>query len=99
MRYRNTIVLKDTVSGKRYYRGSKYPAVPYSDDDIYIITVYGDRLDLLAHHYYNNVNDYWIIMIANNISRDSIFVKPGTQLRIPTNISGIKEEYDQLNLI
>lgn len=99
MRYVNNIILKDTVSKKRYYRGSKYPGIPYSDSDIYIITVAEDRLDLLANDYYGSVDDYWIIMAANDIPRDTIFLKPGIQLRIPTNISGIKAEYDRLNLI
>jgi hypothetical protein len=99
MRYSDTIILKDKVSGKRYYRGTKYPSVPYSNDDIYIITVSGDRLDLLANDYYKDVSDYWIIMVANDIPRDSIFIKPGTQLRIPANIASVKEEYDRLNLI
>jgi hypothetical protein len=38
-------------------------------------------------------------MAANNIPRDSIFVTPGTQLRIPANTSDIKAEYDRLNLL
>lgn len=99
MRYTGNTVLKDSVSGKRYYRGTKYPAIPYSNNDIYIITVAEDRLDLLANDYYGSVDDYWIIMVANDIPRDSIFIKPGIQLRIPSNISAIKAAYDRLNLI
>jgi hypothetical protein len=99
MRYQGTTILKDEKTGSRYYRATKYPEVPYSDDDIYIISVYGDRLDVMSFDYYKTVEDYWIILIANNLPGDSIFVKPGTQLRIPQNTLAIKQEYDLLNNI
>jgi len=99
MRYENITILKDQETGKRYYRGVKYPAVPYSDTDIYIISVFGDRLDLLAQDYYGDISDYWIIQCANNLPGDSIFVEPNTQLRIPINIIPIKQAYNALNKV
>jgi hypothetical protein len=99
MRYQGTTILKDAKTGDRYYRATKYPEVPYSDSDIYIISAYGDRLDVMSFDYYKTVEDYWIILIANNLPGDSIFVKPGTQLRIPQNIEDIKQEFNRLNNI
>ncbi len=97
MRYDSTKILKDSVTGIRYYRGVKYPYIPEEDDDIYIITAFGDRLDLIAYDYYRSVDDYWIIMAANNIPRDSIFPPPGIQLRIPVNISNARSLFNKLN--
>lgn len=99
MRYQGIPVLKDPATGKRYYKAPKYPDVPYRDSDIYIISSFGDRLDVMAYDYYKTVEDYWIITIANNLPGDSIFVTPGTQLRIPQEINSIKQEYNRLNNI
>ncbi len=99
MRYENITILKDSGTGKRYYRGVKYPSIPYSDNDVYIITVFGDRLDVLAQEYYGNISDYWILQCANNLPGDSIFVAPNTQLRIPLNIISIKQSYNVLNKV
>ena len=59
-----------------------YSDVPESDDDIYIITQYGDRLDLLAYKYYNDTTLWWYIAKANNI-KAVMNVPEGTSLRIP----------------
>ena len=58
-----------------------YDNIPESDDDIYIITQYGDRLDLLAHQYYNDTSLWWYIAKANNLKIMNI--PEGTSLRIP----------------
>ena len=44
--------------GKRIFKSIKYPLIPLSINDIYVVTTVGDRLDLLANQFYNNV-DYW----------------------------------------
>ena len=99
MRYDNVKTLIDPDTKRSYLKGVKYPAIPYDDNDIYIITVAGDRLDLLSNDYYNNVDDYWIIISANNLPGDSIFVTPNTQLRIPIRTSEAKLAFDTLNEI
>lgn len=89
MRYDNSTIL--TKDGKEYYRQNFIPNIPLSEDDVYIITNVGDRLDLLSFNYYGDVNDWWIIASANNnITKGSLFPKPGTQLRIPTNINNVR---------
>jgi hypothetical protein len=97
MRYDNTIILKDEETNKRYFGSLKYPSIPYTDNDFYIITVHGDRLDLLADNYYGSIDYYWILSYANNIKNGSIFIPPGTQLRIPGNLSDILDSFYALN--
>ena len=76
-----------------------YPEIPLSSDDIYIITDAGDNLPGLANQFYNDITLYWIIATANPdvLSFGSIFPTPGTQIRIPVNISSIIDKYNQIN--
>ena len=85
--------------GTVYYRNTKYPEIPLSENDIYVLTDFGDRLDLLANQFYSDVTLYWIIAAANpnEVSFGSLFVDEGTQLRIPVNISSIIDSYIELN--
>mgnify|MGYP003344489371 CR=1 FL=1 len=79
-----------TDKGKRYNSTTLPPTVTKSDTDIYIITTIGDRLDSIAYSYYKDPELWWVISVANNhITKGSIFPQPGTQLRVPTNISNI----------
>jgi len=96
-RYSNSTILK-TSTGTPYYRGKLYPIMPLSEDDNYVITTVGDRLDNLAYQYYRDSELYWIISIANNnITKGSIFPIPGTQLRIPGNINPFLNLFSQTN--
>ena len=96
-RYRNIKTLKNT-QGIEYYRGTKYPEIPLSENDIYVITVTGDRLDILANRYYGDPTLYWIISSANpSQSFSSMYIIEGSQLRIPNNISNILAAYNALN--
>jgi len=84
---------------KRYYKNLKYPEIPLSVNDLYITTTVGDRLDLLADEFLNNVDLWWIITTANPdiIRRDSFNLRPGMEIRIPDNIQNIIEEFEALN--
>lgn len=95
-RYSNIEILKDS-NGKRYYKPVKYPDIPFSPEDIYIITTYGDRLDIISYDYYKSVDYYWVLLVANNLPGNSIFVTPGTQLRIPANLEQVLSDYERLN--
>ena len=83
----------------RYYRGIKYPNIDLSINDIYIITTSGDRLDLLANQFYNDVRLWWIIATANRdiLRKDSYGLKPGLELRVPTNTTKILKDFENLN--
>lgn len=95
------IEIKNDQQGRRYYRDNKYPDIPLDSGDIYIISSFGDRLDLIAYDYYKDITLWWIIAIANAefISSDSLYVPPATQLRVPTDIGSIIQSYNELNNI
>ena len=76
----------------------KYPEIPYSSNDIYVITGAGDRLDMLAHQFYNDQSLWWVISIANTVlEQNSLYIPFGTQLRIPVDLQDILGLYDKLN--
>ena len=97
-RYKNIIPTEKVSSGITYYKNSKYPIIPLSINDIYVITTIGDRYDLLAQQYYNDFSLWWIISIANdNLPQNSLYPPVGEQIRIPTNVNNILAEYTSLN--
>ncbi len=96
MRYDNTNIAKNE-DGIKYYSTTMYPLINPKDTDIYVITVQGDRLDLLAYQYYNDSNLWWIISAVNSVKKGSIFITPGTQLRIPTDINSFLAEFNYIN--
>jgi len=88
-----------TNQGKRYYQPLRYPSIPLSSNDIYILTSIGDRLDSLANQFYNDVRLWWIIAIANPdiIKRDSYSLNPNLEIRIPSNMSQILKDFEKIN--
>ena len=84
---------------KRYFVPLKYPEIPLSADDLYVITTTGDRLDLLANQFYNDIRLWWIIAAANPniIRRDSFALAPNIELRIPSSEQDIIDNYEDLN--
>ena len=93
--YSKTLTKKDTK--KMYLSSVIYPKIKASDDDMYIISDAGDRLDILALKYYNNQNLWWIIATANNLNEASYSITPGIQLRIPANVSRILNDLEKIN--
>ena len=63
-RIREIQIIRNT-EGKNYYRNIKYPEIPLSSEDIYVLTTVGDRLDSLAYQFYNDIRLWWIIAVAN----------------------------------
>ena len=96
-RYADIPILK-TPTGPRYYATVRYPQVPLSEQDIYVITNQGDRLDLLASQYYGDPSLYWLISIANDsLTQGTITIPEGSQIRIPQDINSVLNEYRILN--
>lgn len=94
----NSNSILSTTQGIKYYKAKKYPPIPPSESDIYVVTVQGDRLDLLANTYYKDPTLWWVISIANNnITFGSMFPEPGIQLRIPTDLTTVITLYNQEN--
>ena len=87
------------LNSGRYYLRAKYPHIPLSNNDLYITTTVGDRLDSLANLFYDDVRLWWIISIANpdKVRRDSFNLKPNLELRIPANRSQILKDFEKIN--
>ena len=94
-----SIIKKREGKGKRYYSNIKYPEIPISVADIYIITSITDRLDSLANKFYNDSMLWWVIAAANPgvIKGDGFGIKPGTQIRIPNNHEIIMRNFEGIN--
>lgn len=92
-RYQNIKVVKNKQEGNQYYTNNIYPQIPLSNDDNYVITVLGDRLDLLAFDFYGDTSYWWVIASANSLPGDSLYLEPGSQIRIPVDLSSILNQY------
>lgn len=95
-RYDKIEILK-TDNGKRYRKTVRYPEMPRTSRDTYIISIQGDRLDNLAYKYYNDSRLWWILARANNLGKGDLVVPIGIQLRIPAEYIKIYDEYIELN--
>lgn len=88
---------KKTIDGREVYITRIYPNIPLRDDDLYVMTEMGDRLDTLAYQFYKNSNLWWIIASANNIHNAIFGFTEGTILRIPSNYIEIITELENKN--
>lgn len=98
-RYQNIDITKQSGTGERYYTNNIYPDIPLSNEDSYVITVLGDRLDLLAFDFYGDASFWWVIASANALPGDSLYTVPGSQIRIPANLAGVITNYRLTNVI
>lgn len=84
--------------GKSVIRSVLYPPIPRHDMDTYVLSQSGDTLYALAQKYYEDVNLYWVIGEANeNLKKYTQNVPPGLQLRIPSQLSTILRDFEDLN--
>jgi hypothetical protein len=96
-RYQKIQIIKNS-NKVSYYRDNKYPEIPLSVNDIYIVASDGDRFDMLANQYYGDPTLWWIISIANaDIVQNSLYVPLETQIRIPYNPASVVASYNKLN--
>ena len=87
-----------TSTGIKYQGVTRYPQIPYSEDDIYVYAAYGDRLDNLAYQFYGDSTLYWIIASANpDQIYNLLYPVLGAQLRIPFPVDAIINSYNILN--
>ena len=91
------ILTQKTLSCKVAYLPTIYPSVTVSNEDFYIIAREQDRMDLLANDFYGDPNLWWVIAMANDLDRDSVFPPLGFQLRIPNNPNDAISEFEILN--
>jgi hypothetical protein len=86
---------KKLLDGRIVFRPKIYPNIPLRDDDVYVATELGDRLDTLAFDFYEDATLWWIIASANNIHGAKFAFEPGTVLRIPQNYIQILRNFTE----
>lgn len=96
-RYQSVSITKANITGSTYYQTNIYPKIPPVNNDYYIVTTVGDRLDLIAYDFYQDSSLWWVIASANSLPGDSIYAPVGIQLRIPTNLQTVINEYNIAN--
>ena len=96
-RYENIPITRDLDEKNQMYQTNVYPDIPITETDNYVITTLGDRLDLIALDFYNDMSFWWIIAAANNLPGDSIYPPAGMQLRIPENPLPVNNSYKSEN--
>ena len=97
-RYKDTSIRIDE-NKNRYYTNTQYPEIPANINDNYVLTQVGDRLDTLANNFYEDTSLWWVIARANpdKIRRDGLLLKPGLQIRIPSDVENILTQFANLN--
>ena len=96
-RYQYSTTLTNKYTNKKQLGSIIYPKIKPNNNDMYIISQQSDRLDILASKYYNDQSLWWIIAVANNLNDASLSIEPGTQMRIPSNISKILNDLKKIN--
>jgi hypothetical protein len=98
-RYQSISTTKNSLTAPSFYVNAIYPDIPLSDNDSYVITTLGDRLDLMALDFYGDTGYWWVIASANSLPGDSLFPPVGMQLRLPVNLPSILTDYNQINIV
>ena len=88
---------ENELKNVRKYDHYLYPYPNNTNDDVYIITVIGDRLDILADEYYGDPSLWWYIALANSILPTSYAIEPNTRLRIPPKYSNSSQTIRNFN--
>jgi hypothetical protein len=87
----------NTKGGTGYKRNVIYPDIPLNENDVYVLSQYGDRYDSLALEFYKDSELWWIISSANNYQKGSLNITPGVQLRIPADKTAAIQLYEEVN--
>ena len=82
-RYKSTLTNESTENKNLKYNTTIYEEVPERNDDVFLVSQTGDRLDKLAHQFYGDSSLWWYIARVNNLKHMNI--KPGISLRIPVS--------------
>jgi nucleoid-associated protein YgaU len=91
-RYEDTQILRDKNS-QRYLSTEDYPSFDKKDTDVIIRARFGQRMDNLANEYYGDSALWWVIAKSNvDLFDGGLFLKPGEEYRIPTDLSSTGDE-------
>jgi phage tail protein X len=98
MRRYSNIPIETRYDGKRVYKTTRYPVIPPSSSDLYIISNETDFLDTLAYKYYGDPT-LWIIIASANpgLGKGRLSIPSGLTLRIPININDIISQFNNIN--
>jgi nucleoid-associated protein YgaU len=64
--------------------------------DVFIQTTSVERLDLLAHKFYDDQTLWYVIAAANGLGKGSLYVPANSRLRIPA-VTTIQQQTEQTN--
>jgi hypothetical protein len=92
----NNVLIR--YDGKRVLKTTRYPKIPYSIYDVYIVASETDYLDSLAFKFYKDSTLWWVIAQANGI-KATLKAPTGQQMRIPRNIDAIVARFNQENSV
>lgn len=69
------------------------------EDDTYILSQQGDRLDLLAKEFYGDETYWYVIAKVNGIGHGTLAIPPGVVIRVPyfNNLDAIASEIYRFN--
>jgi nucleoid-associated protein YgaU len=82
--------------GRQVLYTTRYPKIPTSLNDVYVIANETDSLDALAYKFYKDSSFWWMIAQANGIGL-GLKPKAGQQLRIPMNVTEILNNFTREN--
>jgi nucleoid-associated protein YgaU len=88
-RYKQTLIGPDKNNIQKF-KTTIYESVPETNDDIFLVTTQGDRLDNLANKFYGDATLWWYIARANNLK--TMNLEPGTSIRIPASTEFARSE-------
>jgi hypothetical protein len=97
-RYNKTKISLDVENKRRFFNPLLDVNIDLDATDEYVIASFGERLDLLAYRYYGDASLWWIIASANpQLRKDSMFLEPGTQVRVPINYRLLLTKFNEFN--
>jgi hypothetical protein len=97
-RYQDQKVSLDVENKRRFFTPLLDISIDVKESDEYVVASFGERLDLLAFRYYGDASFWWIIAAANpSLRRDSVYLEPGTQVRVPINYAEILNSFNSFN--
>lgn len=82
-RYISLPRINKSTTGKRFY-STVMPRIPQmSQFPLEYTAQIGDRWDTLSYKFYGSASMWHKLAISNNGANGSIFIKPGTVIKIP----------------
>ena len=96
-RYAEARIKTSSTNQSRYLKPTLYPNIEEKDSDIIHNVRAGERMDVLAHQYYEDVGLWWVISRANRLDPSDIGLKASSKLRIPIEIADVLRKFRSIN--